>query len=162
MLSVEMRRNCLPQPPKTKYMSSTAISSTFMETNASVSSSPGKIVSVGSGHLQNGSDMMWLLNLLDDANRNLMNEIKEIFVSNKIQITVENRSEEEKLRTVWAPHQFMSLVLPSWHFFRYPDKNSFLEVFHLWAFAHFSHINFTFSRHLLDSSCQDFLSYFII
>jgi len=96
MLGFEMRRNCLPQPPKTKDMSSIATSSTFTDTNASISSSPGKIVSVGSGRLQNGSDMMALLNSFDDANRNLMNEIKEVFVSNKRQITVENRSEEKK------------------------------------------------------------------
>jgi len=76
-------------------MSSIATSSTFTDMNANISSSPGKIVSAGPGRIQNGSDMMALLNSLDDANRNLMNKIKEVFVPNKRQITVENRSEEE-------------------------------------------------------------------
>jgi len=96
MLSVEMRCNCLPQPPETKDMSSIVTSSTFTETNTSVSSSLGKIVSMGSGRLHNGSRLMSLLNLLDDANRNLMNKIKEVFVSNQRQIAVENRPEKKK------------------------------------------------------------------
>jgi len=59
MRGVEMRyNNCLLQPPQTEDKSSKATSSTFTELNASVSSSPVKIVSVGSGRLQNGSDMM--------------------------------------------------------------------------------------------------------
>jgi len=87
--------NCLQQPPKTEDMSSIATSSTFTDMNVSNSPSLEKIVAVGSGRLQNGSDMMALLNLLDDANRNLLNEIK-VFLSNKRQLTANNRSEEEQ------------------------------------------------------------------
>jgi len=90
-----MRHNCIPQPPETKDMSSIATSPIFTDTNASVSSFPEKIVSVGSRRLQNGSVIMSLLNSLDDANKNLMNEIKEVFVSYKRQITVEDRSKDE-------------------------------------------------------------------